>query len=576
MAKYYISNSTGNDGNPGTISQPYKNFVGKLDGSNALNPNDTVYFLAGDTWSGSNANILVKSNGTPGNQILLTRYGNGADPVFNGSALTTGWTNTSGTIYSKSGLFGTTKTVGVDGTYSLGKWNGTNSTLPNGTFRNESGTVYINLSDGSNPSGHSIYVPTFDINFGASCLVGGYNSNSFGQYVTYDHLNVIYSPSVGMAASSTGVTIQNCTVTGSGIDGILAYAELAGNGCFADHMTITGNTVTYNCSNGTGYGQGITVYATYPTVTFNLVHHNFMAGIDMLDADSNKSVNNFLIAFNIVHHNAQWNDAGSFDPEIYIDGANTGTIFGNLIYSGGGTTSNHVNGISVSAENAGKFTHDINIVNNLIYNASNYPIYLGYNHFQAGNLGYNVFIYNNTLQQLDPNFFVGCIGIEGSGSTGSGTVIQNNVMYKENTTAIYPYASSTDWGTNAANIHCDYNIYWNPGSTNLVNFGGFNLALASWQAAPYNQDAHSLFSDPKLANTTNASFDAHLNSGSPARGYHVTPWAETPVLQGTTLASNAYDTSLTDLGFHYLSNLPAPTESTGAGIRISMTGVFFR
>lgn len=62
MATYYISQSSGNDNNDGSINSPWKT-LSKLS-SAGLQAGDTVYFKRGDTWS---AVLNVPASGTDDN-----------------------------------------------------------------------------------------------------------------------------------------------------------------------------------------------------------------------------------------------------------------------------------------------------------------------------------------------------------------------------------------------------------------------------------------------------------------------------------------------------------------------------
>jgi len=327
LAKFYFSSSAGNNTTgDGSINTPWQNFKGKKDGASALAPDDICYFKAGDTWTGVNAQVIVDSSGTSGHPIICDRYGSGNDPVFNGCAVTTGWTLHSGSIYKKTGQFSTIKTVGVDGTSALCYYSGTNTTLVAGTFRNESGTLYIRLADSSNPSGHTIYVPTFSHGSsadGGRGLISSGNHNTSGSYVEFNHMKCLYANGVGMSSSGLNNRFNDCTVIGSGQDGLLFYRDVVTGGTQENSAGSRAyrTTVQYCAAGGGGYGQGVTTYAPQTWFINCTIDHNFMAGIDFLDFDTKSNVTESGAIYCSIHDNGIWTSDASYDPQIYVDGA---------------------------------------------------------------------------------------------------------------------------------------------------------------------------------------------------------------------------------------------------------------
>ncbi len=78
--QYYLSSSTGNDSNNGSLTEPWKT-LSKLSNT-TLGPGDTVYFKRGDTFRG---HYVIKGSGTDGNPITFSSYGLGNQPVISGS-----------------------------------------------------------------------------------------------------------------------------------------------------------------------------------------------------------------------------------------------------------------------------------------------------------------------------------------------------------------------------------------------------------------------------------------------------------------------------------------------------------
>lgn len=92
---YYVSQSTGSDSNPGTITQPFQT-ISKVNGL-ILTAGQSVGFKSGDTWR---EQLTVPSSGSSGSPITFSAYGGGSQPVINGSDLITGWSSgtTSSTV----------------------------------------------------------------------------------------------------------------------------------------------------------------------------------------------------------------------------------------------------------------------------------------------------------------------------------------------------------------------------------------------------------------------------------------------------------------------------------------------
>jgi hypothetical protein len=98
QTKYYISNSTGNDANPGTSpAVPWKS-VNKVNAMwNVFVTGDSVLFNKGDIFYGSLT--ISGRNGTAINPIVFGSYGSGNLPVIRSSQPVTGWTVYSGNIW---------------------------------------------------------------------------------------------------------------------------------------------------------------------------------------------------------------------------------------------------------------------------------------------------------------------------------------------------------------------------------------------------------------------------------------------------------------------------------------------
>jgi hypothetical protein len=101
---YYVSSSSGNDGNSGTSVNSAWRSLNKVN-SFTPKPGDQILFKRGDEWTGT---LKVNGSGTSGSPIVYGAYGSGEKPKIYGSEVITGWTRHSGNIYKAikiSGLF---------------------------------------------------------------------------------------------------------------------------------------------------------------------------------------------------------------------------------------------------------------------------------------------------------------------------------------------------------------------------------------------------------------------------------------------------------------------------------------
>lgn len=95
---YYVSPS-GNDANPGTITQPWQTMAKVNAYQSSLVAGDQVLFERGGTFRGF---ITLNASGTTGNQIVYGAYGTGAKPKILGSISLSGWTNIGGDTWTKN------------------------------------------------------------------------------------------------------------------------------------------------------------------------------------------------------------------------------------------------------------------------------------------------------------------------------------------------------------------------------------------------------------------------------------------------------------------------------------------
>src|SRR6476661_317890 len=103
---YYVSTS-GSDGNPGTLSAPFRNINTAV---KKLAAGDTL-LIRGGTYR-EEVNILT-GGGSAGNYVTIAAY-SGEKPILKGSDVVTGWVQHSGSIWKKTGWGQNSQQVFVD------------------------------------------------------------------------------------------------------------------------------------------------------------------------------------------------------------------------------------------------------------------------------------------------------------------------------------------------------------------------------------------------------------------------------------------------------------------------------
>jgi len=614
MATYYFSSSTGNNTTgAGTAASPWYSFYGKKNTVDALSAGDICLFKAGDVWYGSNAQISCLSTGTASNYIVFDRYGNlaDADPVFCGASITTGWTlvGTStdaggGSIYYKDGL-SYPYTIGVDGTsalaldkdYVLGS-SPTDyilySEIQKGTFcigggtrGGVSGRVYINLADGSNPSGHTIYC--HGANWYSNTYKGlinagwndGTNLRSNGNYTSFNNLKVLYPNRAGFSSSSTGVRFYDCESVGSAYENFLFLKDQFGSN--AQYTRAYRCTGSYANASGTTFGQGFTSSAPYTWFIDCVSHDNRMAGFDFLDYNSNNDCTQSGMVYCTSYRNGQTPRVTGYDPGIYVDGAHDILVYGCKSYDAGKNSftgsmqSQNSLCFKATTEHQNKPMYNIHVVNNLFYNASGYntEFHQGGDSPAYTNAAshYGCTFVNNTVIQGEPSgSYGGAFRTSGTG-TSVRMIIKGNIFYKT-TGSSNPLLMWCGDMNDTTKCDIDYNCYYNAGGSGIFSTTQSSpISLATWLTNVPTQNTHSIQSNPLLINTSFTAMDAHLTQAtSPCVNAGLnTPWtppqwvidagvlADNGAVVGSTNPTGVSDSGTMDIGYHYYNPTPNGT-----------------
>ncbi|HEY0551780.1 MAG TPA: hypothetical protein VGF13_19400, partial [Verrucomicrobiae bacterium] len=255
---YYVSRTLGDNANPGTEAQPFRD-IQKFNGPNGLqlNPGDVVLFHCGERWIGTEAEWnITKSTGTSLRHIRFGMYGAAVNadgtpalPCFVGATLNTNmtWTRYGSTeIYYATGLavqsdgvfhvenFGTaneaitpfwvhstSRPLGTTLSQVLIRMSGTGQppaqvTDHRGTcvsaWTGSNWTTYVRTLDGTSPTSPSnfgrIFLAQrpFSHDRGLVC----FRTNGGGKYIEFENLRVIMSRARGFSSSDAFVTFSNC------------------------------------------------------------------------------------------------------------------------------------------------------------------------------------------------------------------------------------------------------------------------------------------------------------------------------------------------------------------------------
>lgn len=130
---YYIDQTIGDDAKDGTLLSPWQSILNV--NNTVFIPGDSILFRAGQSWTGT---IVAQGSGTENDPIVIGRYGDGDNPIINGSALTDCTSEPGKTHYCTIYLFNedfwviqdleiTNYDASEEGFISLEEWEGNNA-----------------------------------------------------------------------------------------------------------------------------------------------------------------------------------------------------------------------------------------------------------------------------------------------------------------------------------------------------------------------------------------------------------------------------------------------------------------
>jgi hypothetical protein len=428
-ATYYVSNS-GSDSNAGTSSSsPWKtiakvNSVSEASGS-------TVLFQYTGTWHAqltAQAGVTYGSyGGSSACSLSSALVATCTDiPVIDGADVVTGWSHYSGSTYRAPYAYTATKGF-VDAVYQQTtplalqtSTRGVESTA--GSLYSSRGYVYVHLSNGSNPSSHTIEI-CGSRNYGISI---GNVSN-----VTIDGLEIIRATKAGIDVNNTtanNITVENSvffnigdtlgdpsTGVGSGGEGSIFVFPTSGavvTGWLIENNWIGQSDFTDSVLN---YNQAAvelsaTAGATISGNDFASVHGTALQVTDGYSSTCSSP---------LIENNQFTNSEGN----IYIIGCSSASIVSNTIYSSYGNGIEIGNAFQASDEN----NNAPYLAYNVIYNLSTAYQDGLYNGIDVNHATNGTAIGNNIYSVL-----AACMTLEADTGPSSGWTVNTNTFNATN------------------------------------------------------------------------------------------------------------------------------------------------
>jgi len=364
-----------------------------------------------------------------------------------------------------------------------------------------------------------------------------------------------FASGIYIIGSGTDVEVSNCKIYNIGwtTDSTAVPSSsnnanplvVVGSGADSYNEIFVGDNEIYSCN--TGYSEGLTMAGNVENflIEGNIVHHIRNIGIDMTGhyswtgaPDNVNFARNGNVKYNIVHHCVS---PVATNGGIYVDGGKWINVEGNTCYE-------NLAGITVGCENNNYTADGINIRDNFVYNNRDAGIIFGSN--APNSKVINSSITNNTFFK---NYTKGGWGGEISLQNTDETTIKNNIVQSNSNIVVIALSGYT-----STNLHMDYNRYYSvSGSAATVTFDWAMTATTYGSLAAFvsatGQDVHSTYGIPTFVNSTLATLNLHLASGSAAVNTgdpaFVTGYQEFDIDQQTRIRNGRVDIGADETSF---------------------------
>jgi hypothetical protein len=540
MAIFYVDYTTGDDGDTGLSEALAWKTIAKVNGE-TFSGDDQILFNKGEVWREA---LEVPSSGTSGHPITFGAYGTGDKPLFMNSEAknsTGDWTDDTGNIwYTHITLHldvGFLATTSASSPTILSDKKSTKVGCVNaGDFFYDQATDNLYVYCTQNPATeYSGYI---------ECAYG--ESASYGQviniekdYITIDGIEIKHSGAQGISVykvttGTTGVTIQNCTV--SYIGGVyLTGTTRWGNGIESyksnASLTIQDNDVSQCFDAGITVECGTNSDSTIMNDFFidhNTVDHCGCAFLYSQKATGTPSTSNFTISNNIFNDlGLGWGGIGSLNGAGINCQRDTGTMSGFVISGNTIDTTTTGSGLGFGIVLYGV---SANVLRNTITGTGNVPIVIsstvGYD--TSGTVAYNLIhgnngstrslyitdngsgplnIYNNVFwKSSNENFSF--IRIE---TSTSGVTLKNNIVG----CSVTGYENDLLSVGSGCTVTLDYNLWYKPDDQPIwywIDTEYTKSQFAAYKTAS-SQDANSPTPTDPLFSIAGSDF--HIQSISP-------------------------------------------------------------
>jgi len=503
----YIDGASGGDG---SLATPYSDFASinwTTGGDNsvydavAAGKDVTINLKRGVTWYEV---LKVGTSGSAAHPIIIQAYGEGADPIIDGSDAATTWANTSDEIYEKTFTFAPAVVLEDGALLTFVVWDTDIATtylnMSTATYTVDSANkiAYVWCTDDADPDTHTMRVAAKQqYTYAAN---GIYCAALIAGYVTIDSIQVQNTTYEGIYIASPAnqsvfnIIIQNCTVLNTGTHGISINnsTNTDGDDPISD-CTVDNNTVHHVGNHGIILAKD--VHTT--TISNNTVYNCSQKidpgyhGISIWGSSATAKPSNNIVESNTVYGTLADSSGGEGTGIQCDDYADTTIVRYNKCYD------NEGHGFSDHGVNEGS--------NSLYYNIAwdNTRTGMIVNNAPNSNVWNNIF-YSNTLYG---------IWVYAAGSTGA--EIKNNICSENGGTCEVRVEDNT-----TDNPTFDNNCIYHSGGGTFMDWKGTDYNWTDWKTNS-SQDASSINTGPLMTDPGNDDFTLQVGSPCINRGTFV-------------------------------------------------------